>query len=261
MNQSEFFTSSFRCALGFLDELSEWILASKRHSPEQNCECKLLRILYIRCGKQRGKPKRTVSFWMQNTGCRPLTSMEFDAIIAALNGRFRTRNKALFTLARYTGYRISELLAMRIGDVWDGKMMRTSVTVSRENMKGKRFSRSMPLHRSATETIYFWIKEAEMTAPDCERKPLFPSRKGAASMTAISAWRILHQAANWAGISTERLGTHSFRKQFATTMWLSPFVNRDMAKMSRLLGHAHFSSTIRYLQFVDGSLESAVLAA
>ncbi len=40
-----------------------------------------------------------------------------------------------------------------------------------------------------------------------------------------------------------------------------PFVNGDMAKMARLLGHANFSSTLRYLEFLDGSLENAVMAA
>ena len=198
---------------------------------------------------------------MQNTGCRPLTKTEFDTLIAALNGRFRTRNEALFTLARYTGYRISELLSIKIFQVWDGKSMRNSVTVSRENMKGKRFSRSLPLHKCASEALYLWIKEAGMTGPDWQKSPLFPSRKGTASMTAISAWRILQETAIEAGISTERLGTHSFRKQYSMTLWESPWVQKDMAKMSRLLGHAHFSSTIRYLQFVDGSLEAAVLAA
>ena len=80
-------------------------------------------------------------------------------------------------------------------------------------------------------------------------------------MTPISAWRIVQEAAIQAGISTERLGTHSFRKQFAMAMWESEYVQKDTAKMARLLGHAHFSSTIRYLQFVDGSLEAAVLTA
>jgi len=198
---------------------------------------------------------------MQNTACRPTTSKELDAIIGVLSGRFRARNEALFKLARYTGYRVSELLSIRVSQVWDGQSMRSSVTVSRENMKGKRFSRTMPLHQIASEALYIWIKAAGMTAPEFGKSPLFPSRKGTASMTPISAWRILQEAAIGAGISTERLGTHSFRKQFATSLWTSPYVDKDMAKMSRLLGHAHFSSTIRYLQFVDGSLEAAVLAA
>ena len=200
-------------------------------------------------------------FFMQDTGCRPTTPEEFNAIIGGLNGKFRTRNQALFTLARYTGYRVSELLSIQVSQVWDGKSMRSSVTVSRENMKGKRFSRTMPLHHIATEALYIWIKESGMTAPEFGKNPLFPSRKGTDSMTPISAWRILQEAAIRSGISTERLGTHSFRKQFSSAMWESPYVQKDVAKMSRLLGHAHFSSTIRYLQFIDGSLESAVLAA
>jgi hypothetical protein len=42
-------------------------------------------------------------------------------------------------------------------------------------------------------------------------------------------------------------------------MWDSPIVNRDMAKMARLLGHQNFSNTLRYLEFAD-ELDKAVLA-
>ena len=198
---------------------------------------------------------------MLDTGCRPLTAEEFDKITNSLKGEFRSRNKALFTLARYTGYRIAELLSLRVGDVYDGNVIRKSVSVSRENMKGKHIGRTLPLHHIAAEALHEWITVAGLTALEMAQHPIFPSRKGDSAITSTAAWMILQKTALQAGVDLDRLGTHSFRKLFATTMWSSPFVNRDMAKMSKLLGHTHFSSTIRYLQFVDGSLESAVLAA
>jgi hypothetical protein len=44
-------------------------------------------------------------------------------------------------------------------------------------------------------------------------------------------------------------------------MWASPQVNGDMAKMARLLGHQNWSNTLRYVEFLDGSLSRAVRAA
>ena len=201
---------------------------------------------------------------MNNTGCRPLTDSEFDAILNVLNGNFRLRNAALLTLGRYTGYRISEMLSLKVEAVWDGYLMRNSVSVVRENMKYKRVGRTIPLHRRAQNAIQEWLVESRMTDPKFATWPLFFSRKSKQfprEMSPANAWIILHCAAIRARVSTKNLGLHSLRKQFALAMWESRFVQKDMAKMSRLLGHSDFSSTIRYLQFLDGSLESAVLAA
>ena len=48
-------------------------------------------------------------------GCRPLTDPE---ILAVKDGFVRTRDKALFILGLKTGLRISELLSLKVGDVY-----------------------------------------------------------------------------------------------------------------------------------------------
>ena len=49
------------------------------------------------------------------------------------------------------------------------------------------------------------------------------------------------------------------RKTFATKAWNSQFVAGDMAKMAKLLGHKNWSNTLRYISFLDGSLDKAVM--
>jgi len=201
---------------------------------------------------------------MNDTGCRPLTDSEFLAILGALEGKYRLRNAALLTLGRYTGYRISEMLSLQVSDIWDGNSIRKSVTVGRINMKFRRAGRTVPLHHRAQSALLEWLLAVGMTDTNHSMWPVFFSRKSKSfprKMTPTGAWMMLQDAAKRAKVSTERLGLHSLRKQFAVAMWESPYVQKDMARMSRLLGHADFSSTIRYLQFMDGSLESAVLAA
>jgi len=201
---------------------------------------------------------------MNDTGCRPLTESEFQAIVDALVGKYRLRNAALLTLGRYTGYRISDMLSLQVSDIWNGTSIRKSVTVARVNMKFRRSGRTVPLHHRAQSALQNWLAESGMTGASHTMWPVFLSRKSKSfprKMTPTGAWMMLQEAAKRAKVSTERLGLHSLRKQFAIAMWESPYVQKDMARMSRLLGHADFSSTIRYLQFTDGSLESAVLAA
>ena len=51
-------------------------------------------------------------------GTRPLDNDEVRLVSACFDGTFATRNRALFMLGVSTGGRISELLSLQIGDVW-----------------------------------------------------------------------------------------------------------------------------------------------
>ncbi len=198
---------------------------------------------------------------MQYTGCRPLTDDEYDAILNAFEGKYRLRDQALFELGVRTGFRISEILAVRVGAIFrDGKML-GSLTVKRCFMKGKHNDRSMPLNPIAARRIEAWIREAGFDHPEMSEQPLFPRQYTCKPLSRMQAWTILKQAAIKAGLNTDRVACHSMRKSFAARMWASPFVQKDMAKMARLLGHRNFSNTLRYLEFLDHSLESAVLTS
>jgi integrase len=51
-------------------------------------------------------------------GTRPLTTDEIRAVSKQFDGDFAIRNRSLFMLGVSVGGRISELLALTIGDVW-----------------------------------------------------------------------------------------------------------------------------------------------
>lgn len=119
----------------------------------------------------------------------------------------------------------------------------------------------MPLHHTAAEAIHKWIIEARFTDPSMENQPLFCRQLTNKRLTRSQGWNIIKGAATRADIDIERVAGHSMRKTFATNMWNSPFVRKDMAKMAKLLGHENFSNTLKYLEFLDGSLEAAVLSA
>jgi integrase len=50
-------------------------------------------------------------------GCRPLSDEEVKLISQSFGGTFGKRNKALFVVGYRTGFRISELLSLRVDDV------------------------------------------------------------------------------------------------------------------------------------------------
>ena len=51
-------------------------------------------------------------------GTRPLDNNEIRFVSACFTGTFEARNRGLFMLGVSTGGRISELLGLQIGDVW-----------------------------------------------------------------------------------------------------------------------------------------------
>ncbi len=71
-------------------------------------------------------------------GCRAFTQEEEDKIISSFTGRFALRNIALFTLGTRSGFRISELLSLKLGQVLERGRVARYVTVPRRAMKGGR---------------------------------------------------------------------------------------------------------------------------
>jgi site-specific recombinase XerD len=158
----------------------------------------------------------------------------------------------------YTGFRIGELLALELKDIWSGTDVFPSVTVRASNMKGRKYSRTVPLHERAREALRDWILAMQSMGMVSARQPIFPRQRRHRSLTRHQARRIILAATTRAGVTTYRVATHTLRKTFARRLWNSPLVQKDPAKMARLLGHANWSNTLRYLEFDD--LEAAILA-
>jgi integrase len=196
---------------------------------------------------------------MQYTGCRPLSDDEYELILHAFEGKYVLRDQAFFDLGIRTGFRISELLAVKVGDIFrDGRMLST-LTVKKSWMKGGKADQTMALHPSASKRLHDWIVAAGFVSPEMAARPLFSRQLTARSLSRLQARSILKCAASRAGVNTDRIASHSMRKTFARNIWEPPFVDKDMAKMARLLGHANRSNTLRYIEFLDGSLDQAVM--
>lgn len=183
------------------------------------------------------------------TGCRPLTD---DEIARAQRFLHRPRDRVLFALGLRTGFRVSELLSLRVADVWPDGRPAEWVTVRRQDTKGRTQGRSVPLHPLAGAQLARWLL-VRQPAPD---EPLFKSRKGG-RLTRVQAWRILAGAFRRAGLSG-RLGTHCMRKSFAAGVYER--LGGDLMGCQEALGHANINSTAAYLRPSRRKVEAAILA-
>lgn len=123
-------------------------------------------------------------------GSRPLSDQEVTIASQSFSGKDATRNKALFLLGVRTGFRVSELLSLQVGDVYHQDRVADRVTVQRRHMEKKVECRTVPLHPEAKAALQRWLTEAKLTSG-----PLFPSHKNPAeAITRVQAWRVLQEA-------------------------------------------------------------------
>jgi integrase len=90
-------------------------------------------------------------------GCQPLAEDEVDVVRKSFSGIYATRDKALFILGVKSGFRISELLSLRVGDVWQHGRLVDRVTVARAHMKKKVEGRTVVLHPEAKAALTAWL--------------------------------------------------------------------------------------------------------
>ena len=145
-----------------------------------------------------------------------------------------------------TGGRISELLSLQIGDVYQNNKPVTDLLFDKNIVKGGEVSRAVPVNsdgRAAIKNLIDWHRARyDNTDPD---RPLFPSRnkKGTVPMTRQTAHEILKKAFQAAGLNG-KLATHSLRKSFAQRVYEE---SGDIYLVQELLGHQNISTTQKYI--------------
>jgi integrase len=182
-------------------------------------------------------------------GCRRLTDEEIPRALEALGRRrFAARDQALFVLGTSTGYRVSELLAVRLKNVYQaGKGMRDHLKVPREFMKKGVERKPVKLSDAAKAAVLAWIRELEAAAgaPLDPEMPLFVSRQGGKkAIGRTMAWTILTGAYKACGF-TGKLGTHTMRKTFAQKAHEA--FGGDLYKTQQATGHRSLDSLAKYL--------------
>jgi site-specific recombinase XerD len=113
----------------------------------------------------------------------------------SFGGVYAARDRALFLLGVKTGFRISELLALQVGDVLQHGRIVDAITVARCHMKRKSEGRTVVVHTDAQAALQVWLTQLRQMKPVTPQTFLFQSRKGANQpISKVQAWKILHEA-------------------------------------------------------------------
>lgn len=179
-------------------------------------------------------------------GTRPLDNDEIRLVSACFDGTFEVRNRSLFMLGVSTGGRISELLSLSIGDVYQNGKPVTDLLFPKHIVKGGEASRAVPVNTDGTRAIaelVDWHRERYNSV--LGSRPLFPSRQGKRPqpMSRRTAHNVLKAAFEGAGLNGH-LATHSLRKSFAQRLYDEC---GDIFMVQEMLGHANVATTQKYL--------------
>ena len=189
-------------------------------------------------------------------GTRPLDNDEIRKVSEAFDGVFTIRNQSLFMLGVSVGGRISELLALKVNDVWQNGKPVKDLLFDLSIVKGGEVSRAVPVNvdgRQAIENVIAW--QVKLYGNIDPTRPLFPSRNGQGSqmMTRKAAHDVLKSAFEAAGLNG-KLGTHSLRKSYAQRLYEQ---TNDIYVVQEMLGHKSVMTTQRYLGVNYASVREA----
>jgi len=185
-------------------------------------------------------------------GCRPLNEQEVEKIISFFSkNRYGLRDIALVLLGLYTGRRISQLLSVKVEDVYNSKTDKVNdrLWFARQHVKGKREGEVVILHPKVKTAIKTWVEA--MPTSDF----LFCSQKGGA-ISRMQAHRILKEAVEVLNLEG-KVATHSMRKTFAKKMYGA--LDNDIYRLQRAMGHTDIKTTVKYLSFQQEDIDDAIL--
>jgi site-specific recombinase XerD len=192
-------------------------------------------------------------------GMRDYTDEELTLVRKSFSGRYALRDRCYFEMALQMGLRVSEMLSMSVGQVYQFGRVVDKVSIERKHMKGakagKASGRTIPLFPETHPHILAWLqrmasmlKVKDVKALDASL-PLFMSRVmnkdgNRRPIARETAWRIIKAIARDNEFSG-KVGTHSTRKTLARKVYRW---SNDIRVVQRILGHRSLASTEAYLK-------------
>jgi integrase len=182
-------------------------------------------------------------------GARPI----LDEEVQAIKEYFRTkpphkhdnRDLTFIRLGLFIGWRCSELLSVKVKDVWDasapsGHHISDFITCKRSNTKGKHAGKRTPIFGECKDMLESYVSQ---NCQNCEY--LFQSVMGG-PLSYRQMLRCVKKHFDACALSnTGSLSTHSLRKSFAKKMYES--LKGDLPALQSALAHKSINSTVSYV--------------
>jgi len=172
---------------------------------------------------------------------RALEDNEIKAIFDCVGGCNAVRNRAMIVVGIGMALRASELVGLRVGDVFDRENVRTYVTIRAETAKFDK-ERTIrigdDIQRMISEFIDWKAEHGKRISADA---PLFVSQREG-HLTRQGLFDLVKQIFEKAGIDQS---PHSLRKTGATIYYIES--DYDLIATQQFLGHSDPSTTRRYI--------------
>jgi len=189
-------------------------------------------------------------------GCKALNRIQVRLVLSKCKN---VRDKALLTLGFCTGFRISELLSVKIKDIANkqGNVI-SEISVKACNTKTKQ-GRTVNLNVMARKALKELVDMLNIKGITQDNK-LFISRNhdkqgNAKSITRQRAWQLIKELFELCEIYG-KVATHTLRKTFAKEMY--ELLDGKLEKIQIALGHKSITSTIAYLSFNQVDIDNAI---
>lgn len=166
----------------------------------------------------------------------PIKKLDDIKAIKKILKQHSQRDLLFFVLGINTGLRISDLLSLRVNDVWDGAKVRNFLCITDNHTDEKK---AFYLNKSVERELKTYLSIVDSDQQDY----LFKSKKNDLPFTRQQAYRIVNQAAKDAGM-TVKIGTHTLRKTFGYHAYRKGIAISFIAK---IFNHHSSSETLHYI--------------
>lgn len=172
-----------------------------------------------------------------NVECvEPIKDVESIENIRKVLAKSSQRDLLLFVLGINTGIRISDLLTLKVSDVWEkGQVKEFLYLYDEKRQEGNLHY----LNRKVREELEKYIT----LTPLKENDYLFKSQKDDLPITRQQAYRIINQAARDAGI-LGKVGTHTLRKTFGYHAFRTGVA---ISLLMKIFHHYSPAETLKYI--------------
>jgi integrase len=144
----------------------------------------------------------------------------------------------LFKCGLNTGLRISDILPLKVSDIFHANGKFKDYLIIREKKTGK--EKKIKLNQAIRKNLESYVKDRSLTGDSY----LFYSRKNLdGHILRIQAYKVLKEASNICGI--ENFGTHSMRKTWG--YWTYKASKYNIGLIMETFNHSSQNVTLRYI--------------
>ncbi|MDI6604722.1 MAG: tyrosine-type recombinase/integrase [Thermoanaerobacteraceae bacterium] len=152
-----------------------------------------------------------------------------------LNG-YNPKYALLFKFGINTGLRISDIISLRVNDIFNSNGQFREYLVLKEKKTGK--EKKIKLNATLRKAIISYFSSQNLS----DDRYLFFSQKGG-HLSRVQVYRVLKEAANIIGI--ENFGTYSLRKTWG--YWTYQMSKYNIGLIMDTFNHSSQSITLRYI--------------